>query len=478
MRRYLYTIILLALSLVANAQTLYEMKFFDPQEKAKYLGLFVYTNDNDCYLRCIREMPNAKGEYTFWQHDYFCSYEREDGLNYMHFMPTPKKNSDDEIDYAYPVYSMVFSKTGEFREQMFMTYMSRDDDDDPELTECRRFRELSLLEKDEDYFLKFFNSDEPMYKRIVKARKLLLAQGEVDTGDDDTDDNTGDGDSDGQNTPVAPVQPVQPVQPVTPVTPVQPVNTPATFHLILVAATNDASIGKSVETDYNLVQKQFSAIAKNIGMTYDEQSVKGSSFSKANVDATINNLSVGPNDVLAFVYSGHGFRFDDDTDPYPEMYLRYNGNLEGGDYLGVTDVYNRLLKKNARFTLMLTDCCNSKYGMNRTELESAAFQTRAVNSNTDIKKLKMLFEQQGSVRATAAKAGQYALCDASGGFMITSILNNLQSQVSALSQTDPSWNTIVENASAYVKKKTSQQIDEAGNPIDPQIVVRAVKVSR
>jgi hypothetical protein len=95
----------------------------------------------------------------------------------------------------------------------------------------------------------------------------------------------------------------------------------------------------------------------------------------------------------------------------------------------------------------------------------------------DINKLRALFvEESGTIRATAAKPGQYARCDASGGFMLTSILNNIKAQSSALNDNQPSWNTIVENASKAVAKKTSNIIDEAGNTEQPQVVVRSVKV--
>jgi hypothetical protein len=159
------------------------------------------------------------------------------------------------------------------------------------------------------------------------------------------------------------------------------------------------------------------------------------------------------------------------------MYLTYDGDLNDQTYLSTTEVYDQLVAKHARLTIFLTDCCNSKAGINRSQVESVAFGTRGTNNNADIEKLRTLFlNESGTIRATAAKAGQYALCDASGGFMLTSILNNIKAQVSALSNVNPSWTTIVENASKAVAKKTSNQIDEAGNEQPPQVVVRSVKV--
>ena len=451
MKRFLFALIACVCSCLVAAQTLYEMRFFDKVEGGVLNALFVKSDDKNCYVRCVDDKPNADGDYNYWHHNYFCQYQKNDDGNTIWFLPSPDKDSEYEVDVQYPAFSLAYSSNGEFESTMFFSYFDDEKESYNDFRECKMFSEINLLEKDDDYFLSYFNADEPMYASIINARRLLASQGQT-VVEPVADVNVGGGSALLSAGPV--------------------------FHFIAIAATNDATIGASVATDLSLVRKQFSSIASTIGMTFDEQIISGANFSKSNVESVIGSLNVSPSDVIVFVYSGHGFRFDDDTDEYPEMYLRYSGGLEGNDYLGVTDVYNRLIGKKANFTLMLTDCCNSKYGATRAEIEAATFQTRAVSSNTDVNKLKKLFSQSGSVRATAAKPGQYALCDASGGFLITSVLNNIQSQVSALSQNEPSWTTIMDNASSYVKKKTSNQIDEAGNDKEPQIVVRSVKIQK
>jgi hypothetical protein len=289
-----------------------------------------------------------------------------------------------------------------------------------------------------------------MFKTIMRAKQQLSEQ---DNGNNSNDNNSNNNDY----TPDS--------------------NAPITMHLLLVAATKDESIGESVTTDVNLVKKNFSGIAKKLGIAYKETIIAGDDFEKSNIQKAVSRLSVGSNDVVIFVYSGHGFRFDDDTDEHPRMYLTYDGDLNENTEISTTEIYNEITAKKARLTIFLTDCCNSKAGVQRAEVESVAFGTRAANNNVDINKLRALFvEESGTIRATAAKPGQYARCDASGGFMLTSILNNIKAQSSALNDKQPSWNTIVENASKAVAKKTSNIIDEAGNTEQPQVVVRSVKV--
>ncbi len=422
------------------AQSLYEVKYYDIVDKQTYKGLFFYTDDDNCFLRCI----NKKNEY--WERNYYCAFEKDDDANYLYFIPKP---SEDENEPIFPSFCMAYSPNGEFKTTTWAIYDDLEDDDD-NMKEVDYFKEVDLAEKDKKYFLQFYDEDETMFKTIMRAKQQLSEQ---DNGNNSNDNNSNNNDY----TPDS--------------------NAPVTMHLLLVAATKDESIGESVTTDVNLVKKNFSGIAKKLGIAYKETIIAGDDFEKSNIQKAVNRLSVGSNDVVIFVYSGHGFRFDDDTDEHPRMYLTYDGDLNENTEISTTEIYNEITAKKARLTIFLTDCCNSKVGVQRAEVESVAFGTRAANNNMDINKLRALFvEESGTIRATAAKPGQYARCDASGGFMLTSILNNIKAQSSALNDNQPSWNTIVENASKAVAKKTSNIIDEAGNTEQPQVVVRSVRV--
>ncbi len=426
------------------AQTLYEVKYYDLDDKQTYKGLFFYTDDDNCFLRCV----NKKNQY--WERNYYCQYEKEDGAHYLYFLPQPSESKDEPI---FPAFCMAYSTNGEFETTtwaIFQDVYGEEELRDENMKEVDYFREVNLAEKDKQYFLQFYDEDETMFKTIMRAKQQLSEQ---DNGNNSNDNNSNNNDY----TPDS--------------------NAPITMHLLLVAATKDESIGESVTTDVNLVKKNFSGIAKKLGIAYKETIIAGDDFEKSNIQKAVSRLSVGSNDVVVFVYSGHGFRFDDDTDEHPRMYLTYDGDLNENTEISTTEIYNEITAKKARLTIFLTDCCNSKAGVQRAEVESVAFGTRAANNNVDINKLRALFvEESGTIRATAAKPGQYARCDASGGFMLTSILNNIKAQSSALNDKQPSWNTIVENASKAVAKKTSNIIDEAGNTEQPQVVVRSVKV--
>lgn len=252
-----------------------------------------------------------------------------------------------------------------------------------------------------------------------------------------------------------------------------------TLHLIVAAATNDQSVGKSVGCDMERTTTEFSQIASELGIGYHEVVIADNDFGKRNVEKAINELSPRPNDIVTFVYCGHGFRFSDDTDEYPRMLLKCNSKtLMDGDYMSTTEVYDILQAKKARLTLVFTDCCNTDLGICREEVEEDnLFNRRDLDYTRDTEKLRELFlKQSGSVRATAAMPGQKAYCSSDGGYLITGLLGNIKNITSADKNEAPSWSAIINKTNNFVMKKAALALDDMDGEA-PQIMVRSIKLS-
>lgn len=253
----------------------------------------------------------------------------------------------------------------------------------------------------------------------------------------------------------------------------------ATLHLIVTAATQDNSVGQSVTNDMNQTTKEFSHIAQTLGIGYHEVLIADNDFCRSNVEKAIKELDPGENDIVAFVYCGHGFRFSDDTDDYPRMLLKYNSKtLLEGDYMSMTEAYEALQAKNARLTLVFSDCCNTDLGISREEVEDDnMFNKRTLGDNHDINKLRDLFlNQSGSVRATAAMPGQRAYCSPKGGYLMTGLLGNIQTMTSANNDAMPTWNDIITKTNNFVMKKAQIANDDLEGEA-PQIMVRSINLS-
>ena len=457
MKKYLLLFFMAALSLAAKAQIFYEVQYYDVYEKEKYLGLMTYWDNEKCTMRCIP----MSGEDVYWECSYSASFDKEDGLNYMIFTPVPEKGKED---IAYPYFAWTWTKSDASDQSDTPLVFFDPEDDNEEMVEAKYFEEISLADMDEEYIGQFYDKSEKMYTIITQACNLVNEQRPSDNNNNNNNNvnnnnnnNVNNNNNNNNNNNV------------------NNNSSSVTMHFVMAAATKDQSIGESVVTDLNLAQPQFKTWASDLGINYKEYIIKDNSFNRTNILNAFNSINPGPNDILVYLYSGHGFRFSDDTDPYPNMYLAYDEDVDATNYLGVTDVFNMLCKKNARLTIVLTDCCNSDYGATRQQCEGSNLRSRGHN-NFDLTKLEKLFLQStGSVKATAAKAGQYALCDAQGGYLLTSFLNNINSIISAVSSDVPSWQTILDNASEYVKRKTTGY-DERGRDAEPQIVVRNVNI--
>lgn len=438
MKKILFLFLSLTLWLSVKSQTFYEVRYFDALDSMQYLGLMTYWDNENITVRFLQDDDNQGDEISYWECNYACEFEKKGKVNYMIFKPIVKRDKASDGAYPYFIWTWTKKDASDQSESPFVVFDMKQFGDDMQTAEY--FEEISLDDMDAEYVEQFYDKDEKMYSVIIDACKLVREQdGNVST-------------SVGSNDAI-------------------------TMHFIMVAATMDESIGESVETDIKLVEPEFKKFAEQLKIGYDEQIISGNAFCKANVEKALNKLNPNPNDIVVFVYSGHGFRFDDDTDDYPNMFLTYGSadDMTADDYIGVSDIFNSITSKKPRLTIVISDCCNSKFGVTRQEVESSALAARG-NKSYDLAKLKKLFiDSYGNMKVTAAKAGQVALCDARGGYLLTSFLSNLHSQISAVSDKTPSWQTIIENSREYVKRKTTG-FDEAGRDRDPQIVVRSVSV--
>ena len=104
------------------------------------------------------------------------------------------------------------------------------------------------------------------------------------------------------------------------------------------------------------LNSEFGGIAKVLGMRYDFNVIRGNSYSKENVSKLIHEFKPNSDDVVIFVYTGHGFRFDDQQDYYPNMDLcptSYDDPTK--NYMAVSDVYRELVAKGARLSLVFSE---------------------------------------------------------------------------------------------------------------------------
>ena len=411
---FLLVFIYLSLPLCTSAQTLYDVGF--EAGEVKYSGFLVYFNEEDAYMR-IGYTYN--GKYNVVEVEYTSHTGQEDGYNYQVMIGQDPEFITEQAEgqrYNPDHFVWVWSDQNSV-DLPFVT-------DDPEFNEenllqCTRFTEVVPKQLTDDYLRQFFWSNEDQYLALRKLRDdLNTPQTAVNTTTNNTD------------------------------------NKPTKLHLVLCVNTEISDIGASCGADQRTMEIEFREIAKAMGIPYQKYIINGEQFTKANAKNTFNQISAGSNDIIVFYYSGHGFRWNDQTDKFPQLDMRYSDYtpLSNSTALPLSDVSKALTTKGARLNLILSDCCNSNVG--RNQVTSTTFMASRSFQGAEINKLKSLFmSSRGSLVFTGSSPSEYSWCNQKGGFFTLSFMQALKEEIGYMRSNTPSWNNIIQHTIRSTQSK-------------------------
>jgi hypothetical protein len=217
----------------------------------------------------------------------------------------------------------------------------------------------------------------------------------------------------------------------------------------------DGTIGKSCVNDKDRLDFEFRNIADALKISYKEYEVSGYEFNKANVASLVSSINPGPNDIVFFIYRGHGFRWTDQKETWPRMDLRtsFYTPITEEVSMNLNEVYTNIVGKGARLNIVLGDCCNSTVGISKMTTNN--FLNPQGDNQPDISKLKKLFiSAKGNIISAASKPGEEAWVNELGGFYTTSFMQALKEQISFLYYQEPDWQKIINNTIQLAKEKT------------------------
>ena len=406
----LMTLMLVA-ALTAKGQTFYELTFKSPSTGDDFVGLLIYTDDEHNKMRLVDDEALSKN--SCYMANYTCKVEEKEGrddVGVMYLEP-----DDDDM----PVLIWVWEKDDQ-SDMNETPYLAFDLDDTDSWIEATTFQEISLSDMDEEYISQFYGKAEPEYKMMLRGIETVHEQGAFD------------------DTYVAPS-----------------IGNASTLHLLVAANTMVSDIGPACDIDLRRIRNEFGGIAKALGMNLSETLISGNNYGKDQLSQALDRLDPDENDVVVFVYTGHGFRFKDQDDRYPCIDLTSSAydDIEQ-NYMALSDIYREITDKDARLNIVLSDCCNSTINMNQPVVRSNSLFSRSY-TNFNIQKLSDLFlKTSGDIIATAASPGEYSWCGEDGGFFLLSFFESLRNQISAVGQDNPSWNTLINNPLSSAARKT------------------------
>jgi Caspase domain len=230
-----------------------------------------------------------------------------------------------------------------------------------------------------------------------------------------------------------------------------------TLHLIVLANTQIFDIGKGCEVDMNHLDYEFDDIASTLKISYDKHLISGSSFTKQNLLTELDNLNIGSNDIVMFVYRGHGFRWSDQGSEYPTLALTRSQSIpvSTDNSVLLDDVYNSIIKKGARLNLVMADCCNSDIGVNQWSNDNYLYMQS--NASAQYDRLYDLFiNRKGNLLFAASKKGEVSWTNSVyGGFFTTSFLQALVEEISYMKTSESSWINLVTNTRTIALNKST-----------------------
>ncbi|MBS1921681.1 MAG: caspase family protein [Bacteroidetes bacterium] len=252
-----------------------------------------------------------------------------------------------------------------------------------------------------------------------------------------------------------------------------PVEKNVKFYLLVVADTLDKEIGASCNKDMQRALQTFRDLTDYLGIKFLPITVCGNTYSKENVQAALNSLKPGPDDIVVFYYSGHGFRIPEKPREFPNIKLKNFRNLRENfrdstawikkDRLdnitysmNMEDIFNSIRKKGARFNLVISDCCDDDiFSVNATGTKPGQTKGSGVQWSEDNIRMLFLDKNPMSVLATAAKQGQRASSNNNfGGFFSYFFKISLENYCSKI-KNGPTWDQIMQDASAQTINKAN-----------------------
>ena len=238
-----------------------------------------------------------------------------------------------------------------------------------------------------------------------------------------------------------------------------------TIHTIIFTDTQDENIGVSAKASHdNYTLDLLSTIETSVGTSYNSATPidkRGYDCNRANLLQTIDDLSCGENDIVIFIYLGHGARGLRDPSNFPQMCFavpRGSYYRDEEDFYPLENVRDLIMRKNPRFCLVIGDCCNSysptlSTKPSITTVEALSPDVIRRQGENMIKKL--FLSQKGSVILTASIKGEYGWCHIRGpklGTFLELNINDVFQDIKDGKATFSSWDELL----STIKNNTYQ----------------------
>lgn len=222
------------------------------------------------------------------------------------------------------------------------------------------------------------------------------------------------------------------------------------IYMIIVTDTLDEKAGKACKRDMENMSFVFTNISKKAGLappviTY----VSGKSFNKKGVLNALSKTNPGPDDILIYYYSGHGYREAGDSSALPKMVLSNNYTMATlrENSLAMQTVVDNISKKKSRLNLVFNDCCNVETALPAATGKNPLISPKSIGLPLSIENfVKLFLTPKGTITGSSSRPAEYSVGNPDkGGFFTWYLLMALETQLSRYNR-NIAWDDIFAEA--------------------------------
>ncbi|MCB9285885.1 MAG: caspase family protein [Lewinellaceae bacterium] len=244
----------------------------------------------------------------------------------------------------------------------------------------------------------------------------------------------------------------------------QPLDLPAqsTLHLILSIDQYNQDISKGCEIDDVNLTSTLEWLAEDAGMGIQKYTY---GFSQQDAYNFFQGFTCGPDDVVVFFYSGHGFRTEDDNVIWPLMYYCVENEAPtGGEGLKSCGVpldwvHQVLIKKGPRMSITIGNSCNNVPGDDSANKRAQGLKKDKPGQpdGNKMQNLALLTSFSGHIIASGASPGQFAYTNDEDGSYFVNELTNVLLDGMVFAENPTSWASMLKKTRDEVQKKKPDQ---------------------
>lgn len=245
-----------------------------------------------------------------------------------------------------------------------------------------------------------------------------------------------------------------------------------TLHFMVFGDTEDSRIGIPTAISCGYLKGLSEDIARNAELKENYQQFLGKSFTKAQMQNTINNLTISSKDVVFLYIISHGW--NNMQNEFPMIVFGPKTMTIDESSINLSEIHQKLEAKKPRLLIVFGEACNRERETRAKTNKSTANHPPRVDVNPE--QFRNLFRRSTkSVILCSSKRGQVSTSDMDGGGWFTqSFRDSFEEMTSVKYQGEANWDALLTNT----KKATERLAYESGSddPQSPFYEIKDVKV--